>query len=296
MGKLFLRVFNHFASKGLTNWIPDKLYLKLMYKFRIGKKLDLRNPKGFNEKLQWLKLYDRKDKYSLLVDKYEVKKIVGNIIGEEYIIPTLGVWDSVDEIDYNILPDKFVLKCTHDSGSVVICTEKASFNITMAEEKLKKGMGKSLFYWGREWPYKNVPRRIIAEEYLNDSCGSDQLTDYKIYTFNGIAKFMMINKDRNHETKADYFDRNFEWLDFTWGYPHSEKKPQKPENFDLMIELAEKLANGLTEVRVDFYESNHKVYFGELTFFDGSGFEAIEPVEWDLRLGSFFKLPNIMKG
>lgn len=286
---LFLKCFNKLAKKGMLNWLPDKLYLDLMYRYRIGRKIDWKNPQGLNEKLQCMKLFDRNPLYTQLVDKYEVKKYVAQTIGTEYVIPNLGVWDSVEEIDFDSLPNQFVLKCTHDSGSVVICKDKSTFDKTAALKKLQTGMNRNMFFWGREWPYKDVPRRIIAEEYLRDSSNSDQLTDYKIYTFGGRAKYIMINKDRGINTKADYFDRNFVWQDFTWGYPHSDERPQKPNNYEKMFELAERLAIGLPEVRVDFYEVNGKILFGELTFFDGSGFDEIIPYEWDLKLGSLMR-------
>lgn len=283
------KCFNKLAKIGMLNWLPDKKYLELMYKYRIGKTINWENPTGFNEKLQCMKIYDRNPLYTILVDKFEVKSYVAKILGDDYVIPTLGVWNSFEEIDFDKLPNQFVLKCTHDSGSIVICKDKNMFDLDSARKKLNKGLSRNMFYWGREWPYKNVPKRIIAEKYLQDSNSANQLTDYKIYTFNGIAKLMMINKDRGNNTKADYYDKDFNWLDFTWGYPHADIKPEKPQNFEKMFELAEALAVGLPEVRVDFYEVDRKILFGELTFFDGSGFDKILPDEWDIKLGSFLK-------
>ena len=226
-----------------------------------------------------------------MVDKYAVKMYVANKIGEEYIIPTLGVWDSFDEIDFDKLPDQFVLKCTHDSHSVIICKDRSKFDIDTARTRINSGLKRNFFYYGREWPYKNVPPRIIAEKYMEDA-KVRELRDYKIYTFNGKAKFCMINTDRGTDTRADYFDESYNWLDFTWGYPHADVKPEKPANYEKMFELAEKLAKGTATLRVDFYEVNGQIYFGELTFFDASGFDKIIPESYDLKFGSWIKLPD----
>lgn len=289
--QVLVAIYNNIVHTGITNYLSDETYLKLTYRIRFGKKLDINNPKTFNEKLQWLKLHDNNTDYITMVDKVLVKDYVAKIIGYDYIIPTLGVWDSFDEIDFEALPNQFVLKCNHDSGSVVICKDKSTFNIDAARKKISKGLKTDAFYWGREWPYKYVKRKILAEKYMTDNSNSSQLTDYKVYTFNGRAKMIMINKDRGVDTKADYFDTDYQCLDFSWGYPHAEVKPQKPKCFDEMIELAEKLAKDTYELRVDFYEVNGQIYFGELTFFDGSGFDKIEPIEWDYKIGSWVKLP-----
>lgn len=274
--------------------VPDSLYLKWSFSRHAKRKLDLADPKTFNEKLQWLKLHDRKPEYSTMVDKYAVKEYVAGKIGEEYIIPTLGVWDSFEDIDFDALPNEFVLKCTHDSGGLVICRDKSKLDKEAARKKISASLKRNYYYWGREWPYKNVPPRVIAEELLCDEkLGKDaSVLDYKFFTFGGKVKVMMINTDRGHETKADYFDRDFNWLDFTWGYPHAKTRPEKPAQFEKMIELAEILAAGTVELRVDFYDVNGHIYFGELTFFDGSGFDRIEPIEWDYKLGSWVKLPG----
>ena len=271
--------------------IPDKLYLKTYYSHCFKKKLDLKKPQTFNEKLQWLKLYDRKPIYTTMVDKYAVKKYVAARIGEEYIIPTLGVWDHFDDIDFDNLPNQFVLKCTHDSGGLVICKDKVSFDKKEAKRKIQNCLKRNYYLTGREWPYKNVPRKIIAEKYMEDETG--QLRDYKFYCFNGEPKIIMINSDREiGKTKADYFDMDFNWLDLKWGYEHALVKPSKPINFEKMKELAVVLSKNIPELRVDFYEVNNKIYFGELTFFDGSGFDKIEPKEWDKKIGAWIKLPQ----
>ena len=285
------RIFLPLAARGWFKTMDDEKYLKLMFRARMGRKLNLKNPQTFNEKLQWLKLYDRKPEYSDMVDKYEAKRYVADRIGEEYIIPTLGVWDSFDEIDFSSLPNQFVLKCTHDSGGLVICKDKANFDIDEARRKINRSLANDYYLWGREWPYKNVKHRIIAEKYMEDSKTSE-LRDYKIFTFDGVAKALFIAANRQTgKTTADYFDMDFKPLDFTWGYPHSKVLPSKPDCFDEMIKVAECLAKGTAELRVDFYEVNGKAYFGEMTFFDGSGFDKFDPEEWDAKFGKLIKLP-----
>ena len=279
-------------SLGLYNRMSDEKFLKKAFKVIMNQKLNLDNPQTFNEKLQWLKLYNRKPEYTMMVDKYKVREYVAEQLGEEYLIPLLGVWDDPDEIDFDALPNQFVLKCNHNSGlGMYICNDKSKLNIRQVKKELCKGLKQDYYLTYREWPYKNVPRKIIAEKYMTDNSNSSQLTDYKVYTFNGRAKMIMINKDRGVDTKADYFDIDYQCLDFSWGYPHAEVKPQKPKCFDEMIELAEKLAKDTYELRVDFYEVNGHIYFGEMTFFDGSGFDKIEPIEWDYKIGSWVKLP-----
>lgn len=281
------------GMKGKLGFISDEKYLKLMYWASIGKKLNLKNPTTFNEKLQWLKLYDRNEEYSNMVDKYEAKKWAADRIGSEYIIPTLGVWESFDEIDFDELPNQFVLKCTHDSGGIVICKNKSTFDKNNAKKKIKKSLNRNYFLIGREYPYKDVKPRIIAEKYMEDT-NTKELRDYKIFTFNGVAKSIFIVSNRQgKQPTADYFDINFRPLDFTWGYPSSKIKPLKPESFNEMVQIAEKLAKNTVELRVDFYEVNGKAYFGEMTFFDGSGFASFHPEEWDKKFGEMIKLPNI---
>ena len=424
---------------GLYNNLPDEEFLKKYYRAVFHRELNLNDPKTFNEKLQWLKLYNRKPEYTVMVDKYNVRKYVADTIGEQYLIPLLGVWDDPEDIDFDALPEQFVLKCNHNSGlGMCICKDKSKLDIPKVKRDLKKGLEQDYFLTRREWPYKDVPRRIIAEKYMSDGfteelndyklmcfnskvkstfvcsnrfskdglnvtfydtdwnrmpferfthpaikteiakpksydemvalaerlaqdipfvhvdfyeingrlyfgeltffqasgfekfnpeswdktlgdliklpgggyliCNagyilwlhssemetSDSLKDYKFYCFNGVMQFVMINSDRNtaKPTKADYFDRDFNWLDFIWGYPHADTRPSKPNKYDEMIAVAEKLSNGLPHVRVDLYECNNQIYFGELTFFDGSGFDKIQPIEWDYKIGSMIQLPE----
>lgn len=288
--------FGYLTRAGFYNHMSDEEYLSRKYQLYFGQKLDLQNPQTFNEKLQWLKLYNRKPEYTVMVDKYKVREYIAQELGEEYLIPLLGVWDNPDEIDFDALPNQFVLKCNHNSGlGMCICKDKSELDISKVKVELRKGLKQDYYLTGREWPYKDVPRKIIAEKYMEDVSGD--FKDYKFYCFNGEMKFVMINSDRNtsRPTRADYFDRDFNWLDFTWGYSHAEVHPKKPEQFEKMVAIVEKLAKGLPHIRVDLYDCNGKIYFGELTFFDGSGFDKIEPLEWDYKIGKLLKLPTSLK-
>lgn len=287
------------ANKGKYDSMTDEEFLKKKYQATFGIPLDIKNPLTFNQKLQWLKLYDRNPMYTVLVDKYKVRQYIIDAIGEDYLIPLIGVWDDPGEIDFSSLPNKFVLKCNHNSGlGMCICKDKSTLDIEKVKNNLKLGLKQNYYLTGREWPYKNVPRKIIAEKYMSeneeDSYGNDELKDYKFYCFDGIMKFVMINSDRNSDkpTKADYFDRNYNWLNFIWGYHHADVLPDKPNNFEKMISIAEKLSKGIPHVRVDLYDCDGKIYFGELTFFDGSGFDKIEPIEWDYKIGDMLNLPK----
>lgn len=286
-------LFLTFGHKGFFNWMDDEKYLKIAYKIRMGKELNLQQPKTYSEKLQWLKLYDRKQIYTDLVDKYQVKKIVANIIGENYIIPTLGVWDRAEDIDFDVLPDQFVLKCTHDSGGLVICKDKKKLDKAAAVKKLNACLKHNFYYAQREWPYKNVKPRIIAEKYMEDN-ETHELRDYKFFAFDGKVKALFIASDRGskEETKFDFFDENFNHLPFTNGHPNADIMPKKPQEFELMKELASKLSEKIPQVRIDFYEVNGQVYFGEITFFHWSGMTPFEPEEWDYKFGEWIKLPE----
>lgn len=267
--------------------IPDKLYLKFIYKIKIGKSLNLKNPKTFNEKLQWLKLYDRNPLYTKLVDKYEVKDYVANIIGKEHVIPTIGVYDGFDDINFEKLPKQFVIKCTHDSGGLVIVKDKNKLDIEKAKKKINKSLKKNYYYCGREWPYKNVNPRIIIEKYMEDN-KTKELRDYKFFCFDGIPKFMFLATDRQkNQTKFNFYDMNFNLLPFTQGHPNDLRKISKPEKFDEMVALSKKLSVNIPHVRVDFYEINGKVYFGEMTFYHYSGFTKFDPEEWDEKFGNY---------
>ena len=235
--------------------------------------------------------------YTQLVDKYEVKQIVSDQIGEQYVIPTLGVWDTFDEIDFSKLPDKFVLKCTHDSGSQAICTDKRKFDKERCKRHFEKCLRHNYFWGQREWPYKNVKPRIIAEKYMVDSTTHD-LRDYKFFAFNGKVRAMFIATERQNareETKFDFFDENFVHLPFLNGHPNAKTMPPKPQNFEEMKQLAEKLSRGLPQVRIDFYEADGCSYFGEFTFFHWSGMTPFEPAEWDSIFGKWIDLSLVRK-
>lgn len=290
---MYTRIFDALNYRKMLNWLPDKVFLKAAFRARFGRKLNLNNPKTFNEKLQWLKLYNRKPEYTKMVDKYLVREYVKEKIGEKYLIPLLGVWDDPEEIDFDELPMQFVLKCNHNSGiGMCICKDKNDLDISKVKEELKKGIDQNYYLTGREWPYKDVPRRVIAEKYMVDESGYE-LKDYKFYCFDGKVKLVMINSDRmsSEKTKANYFNENYQPLDFVWGYDNAEEPPKKPEKFEEMKYLAEILSEGIPTVRIDFYQTPDGIFFGEITFFDGSGFDAIEPIEWDYKIGSWIKLP-----
>lgn len=273
--------------------LPDSFYLHLQYFYHFHRVLNLKSPRTYNEKLQWLKLYDRRPEYTIMVDKYLAKNYVAKEIGEKYIIPTIGVWKTVDEIDWDSLPNQFVLKWNHDSGSIVICKDKTKLDKTRAIQILRRNEHSSGYWYGREWPYKNVIPRIIAEKYLEDEDG--ELKDYKFFSFNGETKAMFIATDRynpQEDTKFDFFDTNFNHLPFTNGHPNSAHKLNKPENFELMIQLASKLSKGYPHIRVDFYEIKGEVYFGELTLYHWSGFVPFNPPKYDELFGGWINLPN----
>lgn len=274
--------------------LSDEVYLKLIYRLIFGRKLDLNHPKTFNEKLQWLKLNDRKPEYTTMVDKNEVKKYIAERIGEEYVIPTLGVWDNFNDIDFDSLPDQFVLKCTHDSGGLVICKDRRKLDIPKAREKINKALTRRFYYFGREWPYKNVKPRIIAEKYMEDE-STAELQDYKIFCFNGKPLLTLVCSERfsSHGLHEDFFDSDWNHLSFKRpDHPTSADNIKKPANFELMKILAHRLSENIPFVRTDFYEINGQVYFGELTFYPASGFSGFEPEDWDYKLGSWLDLPQ----
>ncbi len=271
--------------------LSDKLYVKLIYLNSFNKKMDLKNPKTFNEKLQWLKIYDRKDYYTSLVDKYEVKKHVEKIIGSEYIIPTLGIYDNFDEIDFSTLPNRFVIKCTHDSGGIVICKNKSNFNIKNAKRKIEKCLKRNFYYVGREWPYKNVKPRIIIEQYMED-ISNEELTDYKVMCFNSKPLMTFTCSERfSGDLKVTFFDNDWKKMPFERHYKASTKKIKKPINFDLMLKLSKTMSENIPFVRIDWYEINGKLYFGEYTFYPGDGLEEFSPEIWDEKLGNLINLP-----
>ena len=296
MGRFSSKVLNKLwwsfhVNERLRVW-DDERYLKLLYRMRIGHSLDLENPATFNEKLQWLKVYDHNPLYTMLVDKAEVKAWVAERIGWEYIVPTLGIWESFEQIDFSSLPESFVLKCTHDSGGLAICRSRSTFDIASTRAKIERSLAKNYYWSGREWPYKNVRPRIIAEEYLS-SRQSDDLTDYKFMCFNGAVRCAFTCTGRaKRDLRVDFFDPEWNHLPFTRHYPHAEIPPKAPLLLREMITMSEILADSIPFVRVDFYEVDGRAYFGELTFFPGSGMEEFDPEYWDFELGSWLDLPK----
>lgn len=286
-------VWAKITKTGIFNKMADEKYLKLSYWMHMGKRLDLDHPVTYNEKLQWLKLHDRKPVYTMLVDKYEVRKHIKNVLGEEYLIPLLGVWENVEEIDFELLPNQFVIKCTHDSKSVIICKDKSCFNYKEARNKLRKALNRNLFYWSREWPYKNCKPRVIAEEYIEDSNG--ELNDYKFFCFDGKADNVMVVAGRAAgNSKFYHFDKNWNILHYNRlgrSLPDYFKFP-RPDNMDVLFSVAEKLSEGIPEVRIDLYDVDGKIYFGEYTFFNESGYETGFDYKSDKHLGDLIVLPE----
>ena len=289
-------LFLTLGHRGFFNWLNDEKYLKIAYKISMGKSLDLVHPKAFCEKIQWLKLYDRQPEYIKMVDKYQVKEYVSRKIGPQYIIPTIDVWKSVDDINFEALPNQFVLKCTHDSGGIVICKNKKDLDIDNAKKRLRKCM-KHNYYWGsREWPYKGVPKRIIAEEYIKEFENmSTSLVDYKFFCFGGEPKYCQVTTDRFTSRTSDFFDMDWNHQVFNAIGSHvspAKKSLEKPAHFDEMIEIARKLSEGLPFVRIDLYNNDGKILFGEITFYPGSGHLYFSPSEYDMILGDMLKLPT----
>ena len=280
----------------LTVVIPDPLFLKIRYRLALGKSLNLKAPKTMNEKLQWLKLYDRQPKYTNMVDKYMVREYIKNILGEEYLIPLLGVWDSPEEIDFEALPDQFVLKCNHDSGGLCVCKDKSKLDIPKVKEELAHSLAQNYYLRVREWPYKNVKRRIIAEKYMTDTPETTDFTDYKFYCFNGYVDSVMCCYERSTgEPKFYFFDKDWKLKRYN---KRGKEAPEgftmpKPENIDKMFEIARKLSAdvGAPFLRVDLYNSCGQIYFGELTFYPQSGFEKNSLPASEKYFGSLIKLP-----
>jgi hypothetical protein len=285
--------FDILSGLGAFNRVGDREYLERKFKAVMKKELDLENPQTFNEKLQWLKLYDRRPEYTIMVDKYRVRDYIAEKLGEEYLIPLLGVWDDPDDIDFDALPNQFVLKCNHNSGTgMCICKDKSKLDIKKVKKELKKGLKENYFLTGREWPYKDVPRKIICEKYMTDESGTE-LKDYKIHNFNGQPKFIEVDYNRFVEHKRNLYSTDWKYINATMQYPSDKSKQiNKPECLDEMLSLASKLSQGIKYVRTDFYCINNKIYFGELTFYHGSGLDEFKPEEFGLEVGNWLKLPS----
>lgn len=301
----FEKVFVSLSGRNYLKFIPDKLCVSILYRIHTHKRLNVDNPQTFSEKLQWLKLYDHNPRYTQLVDKYEGKIIVKSLIGEEHIIPTIGVWDRFEDIDFDSLPNQFVLKCTHDCGGLVVCKDKEKLDIEVARKKIVPCLKRNYYWAAREWPYKNVKPRIIAEEYKTDSHvignpaldkSADGLLDYKFYCFNGEPKFLYVGfANMKNGIKKDLLS----FLDLNWKptpFYRLDHEPlpfeiEKPEKFDEMLEIARKLTTGIPFVRADMYYLDNQIYFSELTFSPGSGFGPFNPDEWERKMGDWIELP-----
>ena len=291
--RLVLAIVARIVKIGAFNHMEDSRYLGVLFYLHFGRRINWVNPQTYNEKLQWLKLYDRRPEYSIMVDKYKVREYVAEKIGAEHLIPSMGVWESADEIDFEKLPNRFVLKCNHNSGfGFFICKDKSKLHIQSVRKILSKGLKQDFFFTGREWPYKDVPRRIIAEEFMTDDKG--ELWDYKFYCFDGEPKIALVVTDRFESpgfSKFDYFDMEWNHLAFSQGGANSSKDIEKPGSFKQMIAISKALSKGIPHVRVDLYEIHGQVYFGELTLYDSSGFAAFNPEKWDYTFGSWINLP-----
>lgn len=300
------RIVQHLFSKNGFSWLlyyffiathtdallSDSFFLKLQFRCIFGRRPNMANPQTFNEKLLWMKLYDHRPEYITMVDKYAVKKYVADIIGEQYIIPTIGVWDKPEDIDWDSLPDQFVLKCTHDSGGLVICKDKPKLDKNAAIEKLNASLQRDYYKVVREWQYEKVPKRIIAEKYMEDKTFGE-LPDYKFFCFDGEVKALFIGTERGSgDVKFDFFDADFNHLDLVQIHPMSGKDLPKPEHFEKMKGLAAKLSKGYPHLRVDLYNVNGDIYFGEITLYHHGGIVPFHPEKWDYTFGSWINLPE----
>ena len=287
------RRFAALGTRGFYASMPDEEYLKRMYRCQMGRELDLSNPVRFTEKLQWLKLYDRRPEYTLMADKYEAKKIIAERAGEEYVIPTLGVYDSFGEIDFASLPDSFVLKCTHDSGSVIVVADKSKFNMRSAEKILSNGLKRNYYLPAREWIYKDIKPRIIAEQYL-ETLASQSITEYKIFCFDGKPGLILVCKGKAHATGRtnDFYDLDFNHIPVTGSNPNSPVPDTKPDEYDEMLEVARKLSVGIPQVRIDLYLADGRIYVGEITLCNDAGYTHFKPEIYDEKFGAMIHLPE----
>lgn len=315
----------HALKRGLFNWMPDEQYLKFIWLIRMGYPLHLDDPKTYNEKIQWLKLHDHNPQYTIMADKFEAKQFIAERVGDEYVVPNYGVWNSFEEIDFDKLPEQFVLKTTHDNDSVFIVKDRDTFDRSIAKRLLTKHLGINHYWWWREWAYKNIKPRIIAEKLLTDS-KQDTINDYKFFCFDGVPQFsyvchhvnkgqdpVMTQYDGNpefmlskrirplyrlknimgHLETYTFYDNNYQKIPCSKAdWPATVDADLPPKNFEKMKEIAATLSNGIPHVRVDFYEVNGKLYVGELTFYTSAGYENFSPDEYNYKFGDMIKLPE----
>lgn len=287
-----IKLFYYGESKGLFDFLSDKLYIKLFYYLNTGSKLNLNNPESFNEKLQWLKMNNKVPLYSLLADKYAVRKFIENKLGSENLIPLLGVYNNFDEINFDKLPKQFVLKCTHDSGGIVICKDKSKLDLKHAKKLMNKSLKTNYFYRGREWIYKDIKPRIVCEKLLVDESNTE-LKDYKFFCFNGEPKLIQVDFNRFTNHQRNIYDIEWNMLDLSIKYPNNKNLAiKKPNKLDEMLKFASELSRGMPHVRVDFYYIEGEIYFGEMTFFHGSGYEKFTPEKYNEILGNWIELPG----
>lgn len=280
------------VTRAITRYLPDSLYLKIQYYYHFKRLPNLRNPKTFNEKLQWLKLHDHNPLYTTMVDKVKVKDYVASKIGEKYIIQTLGVWERAEDVNFASLPEQFAIKCNHDSHGVIVCKDKSKLDVEDTRRRLGRRLANNGYYYGREWPYKNVERRILAEQFIKDDSG--ELIDYKIHCFNGEPKFVLICQDRFSKTglKEDFYDLSWKVMDVKRPNVEHGAPISKPASFDKMLELSRTLSKGVPFLRVDFYYTQGEILFGELTLFPASGFQRFVPEYYDRLFGDWIELPK----
>jgi len=273
----------------------DVTYLRIMHLLNTGKRLNLKEPKTYSEKCQWMKLYYQRPELATMVDKYEVKQYVAEHIGKEYVVECYGVWNHFDEIDFDALPDQFVLKCTHNSGTFLVCKDKSKIDKHSAKEMFEKALSSVYYLNGREWAYKNVKPRILAEKYI-DSLGKPESVEYKITCMGGHVEFVTVCGGIAHaeyeQRSNDHFTRDWQRMPWYARYKPTGKEIKKTPEIDKMIELSEALSKGIPQVRVDWYVHDGQIYFGEFTFYTWSGWPHFTPEEWDLKLGKNFILPE----
>lgn len=285
--KILLEIYNSIWLVIQLIIVNDKFYLSFLYRIRFHKKINWKHPRTFNEKLQWLKLYAHRPEYALMADKYAVKKIVADKIGDQYVVPCLGVWNNADEIDIDSLPEQFVLKCNHNSGGIEICRDKSTFDFAVAKKRLNACLRKGYYLQGRDKQYRDIQRKVLADTFLDDG-REGELQDYKFWCFDGVPTFMYCtNKGKN--IYENFYDMDFNPVPINHGFPRVQPELQKPQEFELMKELSKKLSQGIPFVRIDFFDVNHHVYFGEFTFFDWGGWRPFHD-GWDEKLGELIKL------
>ncbi len=296
-GKKFLKLISDknfrtdvLSRRGFYKTMPDEEFLNRIFKARMGEELDLKNPQTFNQKLQWLKINNRKSEFTMMADKFLVRDYISKKLGKEYLIPLIGVWDKAEDINFDELPNQFVLKCNHNSGlGMCICKDKSKLDIEKVKKELTKGLEQDYYLSSREWVYKDIPRKIICEKYMVDESGYE-LKDYKFMCFDGEVKLIFVCSERKEGLKVTFFDRFWKKMNFQRHYPNSTKGINKPKSLEKMIEFAEILGKDIAFSRIDFYDINGQVYFGEITFFPGSGLEEFTPSEWDYTIGSWIDL------